>query len=226
MDVVLPHCAGLDGHKQRITACRVSPDPTAQHADGVRDVRDFGTLTIALFALSDGLHQVGVTPVAIASRGEDWKPVYHLLEGTLTVCVVNAAHVKNVPGRNTEKAAARWVAQLRRSGRLHASCIPPQGQRDLRALTRYRTQLVQERSREVNRGQGGLERANLKLASVATDIMGVSGRAMLAARIAGRGEAATMAELARGRMRTKRPVLEQARTGVVRAPHRRLRALQ
>ena len=226
MDVVFPHCAGLDVHKKRITACRVSPDPTGQDADGVLEVQDFGTLTIELLALSDWLSQVGVTHVAIESTGEYWKPVYNLLEGTCTVFVVNAAHVKNVPGRKTDKADARWLAKLMRYGLLQASFIPPQGQRDLRDLTRYRTKLVQERSREVNRVQGVLERANIKLASVATDIMGVSGRAMLEALIAGRADAATMAELARGRMRTKIPVLEQALTGVVRAHHRRLLAIQ
>jgi len=140
--------------------------------------------------------------------------------------VVNAAHVKNVPGRKTDKADARWLAKLMRYGLLQASFIPPQGQRDLRDLTRYRTKLVQERSREVNRVQGVLERANIKLASVAIDIMGVSGRAMLEALIAGRTDAATMAELARGRMRTKISVLEQALTGVVREHHRRLLAIQ
>jgi transposase len=213
MDVVFPHCAGLDVHKKRITACRVSPDPTGQNADGVMDVQDFGTLTIELLALSDWLSEAGVTHVAIESTGEYWKPVYNLLEGTFTVFVVNAAHVKNVPGRKTDKADARWLAKLMRYGLLQASFIPPRGQRDLRDLTRYRTKLVQERSREVNRVQGVLERANIKLASVATDIMGVSGRAMLEALIAGRADPATMAELARGRMRTKIPVLEQALTG-------------
>jgi transposase len=226
MDGVFPHCAGLDVHKKRITACRVSPDPTGQNADGVMDVQDFGTLTSQLLALSDWLSQVGVTHVAIESTGEYWKPVYNLLEGNCTVFVVNAAHVKNVPGRKTDKADARWLAKLMRYGLLQASFIPPQGQRDLRDLTRYRTKLVQERSREVNRVQGVLERANIKLASVATDIMGVSGRAMLEALIAGRADAATMAELARGRLRSKIPVLEQALTGVVREHHRRLLAIQ
>jgi transposase len=176
--------------------------------------------------LSDWLSQVGVTHVAIARTGEYWKPVSNLLEGTFTVFVVHAAHVKHVPGRKTDKTEARWLAKLRRYGLLQASFLPPQGQRDLRDLTRYRTKVVQARSREVNRIQGVLERANITLASVATDIMGVSGRAMLAALIAGRADAATMAELARGRMRTTIPVLAQALTGVVRAHHRRLLALQ
>jgi transposase len=160
------------------------------------------------------------------STGEYWRPVYNLLEGSFTVFLVNAAHVKQVPGRKTDKADARWLAKLMRYGLLQASFIPPQGQRDLRDLTRYRTKLVQERSREVNRVQGVLERANIKLAAVATDIMGVSGRAILAALLEGRAEAAVMAELAKGRMRTKIPLLEQALTGLMRDHHRRLLALQ
>jgi transposase len=159
------------------------------------------------------------------STGEYWRPIYNLLEGSFTVFLVNAAHVKQVPGRKTDKADARWLAKLMRYGLLQASFIPPQGQRDLRDLTRYRTKLVQERSREVNRVQGVLERANIKLAAVATDIMGVSGRAILAALLAGRADPAAMAELAKGRMRTKMPLLEQALTGLMRDHHRRLLAL-
>ena len=226
MDVVFPHCAGLDVHKKRITACRVSPDPTGQNADGVMEVQDFGTLTIELLALSDWLSQVGVTHVAIESTGEYWKPVYNLLEGTFTVFVVNAAHVKNVPGRKTDKADARWLAKLMRYGLLQASFIPPQGQRDLRDLTRYRTKLVQERSREVNRVQGVLERANIKLASVASYMMGASGRAILAVLVEGRTDPAMVADLAKGRLRSQLPQLEQALTGVVRDHHRRLLAIQ
>jgi transposase len=160
------------------------------------------------------------------STGESWRPVYNLLEGSFTVFLVNAAHVKQVPGRKTDKADAGWLANRMRYGLLPASFIPPQGQRDVRALTRYRTKLVQERSREVNRVQGVLERANIKLAAVATDIMGVSGRTILAALLAGRADPATMAELAKGRRRTKIPLLEQALTGLMRDHHRRLLALQ
>jgi transposase len=152
--------------------------------------------------------------------------VYNLLEGTVEVCLVNAAHVKNVPGRKTDKADARWLAKLMRYGLLQASFIPPAGHRDLRNLTRYRTKLIQERSREVNRVQGVLERANIKLASVASDIMGVSARAILAALIAGDANPATVAALARGRLRSKLSVLEQALTGVVRVHHQRLLAIQ
>jgi hypothetical protein len=190
------------------------------------EVRELGTLTHDLLALSDWLSEVGVTHVAMESTGEYWKPLDTLLEGDVTVFLVNAAHVKNVPGRKTDRADARWLAKLMRYGVLQASFIPPMEQRDLRDLTRYRTKVVQERTREVNRVHGVLERANIKLASVASDIMGVSGRAILAALLEGRAEPATMAELAKGRLRRKIPVLEQALTGLVRAHHRPLLALQ
>lgn len=226
MDVVFTRCAGLDVHKKSITACRIVPDPTGQEAEGLAELRTFGTMTRELLALADWLAEASITHVAMESTGEYWKPVYNLLEGTLTVFLVNAAHVKNVPGRKTDKAEARWLAKLMRFGLLQASFIPPKGQRDLRDVTRYRTKLVQERVREVNRVQGVLERANIKLASVITDVLGVSGRAMLEARIAGRVDPATMAELAKRRMRSKIPLLEEALTGVVRDHHRQLLAMQ
>jgi transposase len=222
MDVMFTHCAGLDVQKKTVMACRVTPDPTGQQADGIMELQAFGTMTRDLLALSDWLAEVGVTHVAMESTGEYWRPIYNLLEGSFTVFLVNAAHVKQVPGRKTDKADARWLAKLMRYGLLAASFIPPQGQRDLRDLTRDRTKLIQERSREVNRVQGVLERANIKLAAVATDIMGVSGRAILTALIHGRTDPATMAELAQGRMRTKLPLLEQALTGLMRDHHRRL----
>ena len=226
MDVVFLRCAGLDVHKKSMTACRIVPDPTGQEAEGIAELRTFGTMTLELLALADWLTEASITHVAMESTGEYWTPVYNLLEGTFTVFLVNAAHVKNVPGRQTDKADARWLAKLMRFGLLQASFIPPQGQRDVRYLTRYRTKLVQERVREVNRLQGVLERANIKLASVASDIMGVSGRAMLEALIAGKADPATMANLAKRRMRAKLPLLEQALTGVVRDHHRQLLALQ
>jgi transposase len=226
MDVIFTHCAGLDVHKKRITACRVTPEPTGQPADGLLELRDFGTMTADLLALSDWLAEAGITHVAMESTGEYWKPVYNILEGSFTVFLVNAAHVKQVPGRKTDKADARWLAKLMRYGLLKASFIPPVGQRDLRDLTRYRTKLVQERGREVNRVHGVLERAHIKLGAVATNIFGVSGRAMLAALIEGRADPAMMAELARGRLRSKISLLEQALTGLVRDHHRRLLTIQ
>jgi transposase len=226
MDVVFTHCAGLDVHKKSVTACRLISDPTGQQAEGIADLQTFGTMTRELLALADWLAEAGITHIAMESTGEYWKPVYNLLEGTFTIILVNAAHVKNVPGRKTDKADARWIAKLMRYGLLQASFIPPAGQRDLRDLTRYRVKLVQERAREVNRVQGVLERANIKLASVVSDIMGVSGRAMLEALIAGQADPTAMAALAKRRMRSKLPLLEQALTGRVRDHHRRLLAMQ
>jgi transposase len=208
MDVIFTHCAGLDVHKKTVMACRMTPDPTGEQADGIVEVQKFGTMTSDLLALSDGLATAGITHVAMESPGEYWKPLYNILEGDFTVFLVNAAHVKQVPGRKTDKADARWLAKLMRYGLLRASFIPPREQRDLRDLTRDRTQLVQERRREVYRVQGVLERANIKLAAVATDIMGVSARAILAALVEGRADPATMAELAKRRMRRKMPLLE------------------
>ena len=197
MDVIYTHCAGLDVHKKSLTACRWVPDPTGHCAEGLTEIETFGTMTIELLGLVDWLTEAGITHVAMESTGEYWHPVYNLLEGHFTVLLVNAAHVKNVPGRKTDKADARWLAKLLRHGLLQASFIPPRGQRDVRDLTRYRTKLVQERAREVNRVQGVLERANIKLASVVSDVMGVSSRAILAALVDGRADPATMAELAR-----------------------------
>jgi transposase len=154
MEVVFTHCAGLDVHKKSITACRLVPDPTGLDAEGGAELQTCGTMTIALRALVDWLAAAGITHVAMESTGAYWKPVYNLLEGSVTVWLVHAAHVKNVPGRKTDKADARWLAKLMRYGLLQASFIPPAGQRDLRDLTRDRTKLVQERVREVNRVQG------------------------------------------------------------------------
>jgi transposase len=226
MDVIFTHCAGLDVHKKSVMACRLIPDPTGKQADGLMEVREFGPLTIDLLALSDWLAEAGITPVAMESTAEYWKPVVNLLAGNFQVFLVNAAHVKRVPGRKTAKADARWLAQLRRYGLLQASFIPPQDQRELRDLTRDRTKLLHERSREVNRVQGVLERATINLASGAAAIMGMSGRAMLAALIEGRVGPATLATLAHGRLRSKIPLLEPALTGLVRDHHRRLRVRQ
>jgi transposase len=226
MDVVFTHGAGRDVHKKSVMACRITPDPTRQQAEGLIELREFGTMPVDLLALSEWLSEAGITQVAMESTGEYGKPGFNRLEGTLHVFLVNARHVTRVPGRKTDKADARWLAKLRRYGWLQASFIPPQGQRDLRDVTRYRTTLVQERSREVKRVHGVLERANIKLAAVATDMMGVSGRAILAALVAGRADPATMAELAKRRLRSKIPLLEHALTGLVREQHRRLLAIQ
>jgi transposase len=160
------------------------------------------------------------------STGDYWKPIYNLLEGSFEVLLVNAKHVKHVPGRKTDVCDAQWLAELLQHGLLKASFIPPAPQRDLRDLTRYRTKQIQERTREMNRMQKLLECANIKLSSVATDIFGVSGRAMLEAIVEGHADPETMAQLAKGRLRNKLLELEKALTGLVRDHHRFLLARQ
>jgi transposase len=136
MDGMFTPGAGLEVQKKTVTACRVPPDPTGREADGSVELSVCGTMTADLLALADWLAEAGITPVALESTGEYWRPVDHLLEGDSTIFLVNAAPVKQVPGRKTDKAEARWLAQLMRYGLLQASVIPPQGQRDLRDLTR------------------------------------------------------------------------------------------
>jgi transposase len=171
-------------------------------------------MTRDLLALVDWVVMAGCTAVAMESTGSFWKPLYNLLEGVVPqVLVVNAAHMKQVPGRKTDVQDAAWIADLLRHGLLAASFIPDRAQRELRELTRYRTSLVRERAAEVNRVQKVLEGANIKLSVVATDLTGVSGRDILAALLEGRADPANMAQLARGRMRKKIPQLEQALVG-------------
>ena len=217
MEVIHARCAGLDVHKKSVTACRVHTRPNGHKEQAIAT---FETTTPGLLRLLDWLREGGCTHVAMESTGEFWKPVYYLLEGHLDLLLVNARHIKAVPGRKTDVKDAEWIADLLRHGLLKASFVPPRPQRDLRDLTRQRTQLVEERARVVNRVQKVLESANIKLASVATDVTGVSARAMLAALIAGPADPAQLAELAKGRMRTKREELEAALTGHVREHHR------
>jgi transposase len=179
-----------------------------------------------LLALSDWLAAAGCTHVAMEATGAYWKPIYNLLEDHFAVLVVNAAHIKAVPGRKTDVRDAEWIADLLRHGLLRASFIPDRPQRELRELTRYRTTLVHERANEVNRLQKVLEGANIKLASVATDILGKSGRAMLEALVAGTTDATALAQLSRGRLREKLPQLEQALAGQFGPHHRFLIAQQ
>jgi transposase len=221
MDVTYTHCAGLDVHKKSVVACCITPG-----ADGGKEleIRTFGTMTADLLALSDWLSGLGVTHVAMESTGEFWKPVYNILEGNFELMVVNAKHIKNVPGRKTDVKDAEWIADLLRHGLVRGSFIPAQAQRDLRDLTRQRTNLVGDRATVVNRLQKVLEWANLKLSAVATDITGVSARAMLEAILAGKGTPESLAELAKGRLRSKRSELERALHGHVRDHHRFLLA--
>lgn len=217
MEVIHPHCAGLDVHKKTVVACVITPDSQGKWH---RAIQTFTTLTGDLLKLSDWLSGQAVTHVAMESTGEYWKPVFNILESSFEVMLVNAQHIKAVPGRKTDVKDAQWIAELLQHGLLRPSFIPPLAQRDLRDLTRHRTNFVRERVNLVNRIQKVLEGANIKLASVATDVMGVSGRAMLAAIVDGETDATVMAELAKGRLRNKQALLVQAMEGRIR-PHQR-----
>ena len=210
MEVVYARCAGIDVHKKSVVACLLTPGAGNRPA---KEVRTFGTMTTDLLALLDWLLERGCTHVAMESTGVLWKPLYNLLEGVLEVWVVNAQHIKQVPGRKTDVKDAEWIAELLRHGLLRPSFIPDRPQRELRELTRYRTTLRQERAAEVNRLQKTLEGANIKLSGVATDILGKSGREMLEALVAGETDAVALAQLARGRLRDKLPQLERALAG-------------
>jgi transposase len=177
-------------------------------------------MTADLLTLSDWLAAAGCTHVAMESTGVFWKPIYNLLEGSFALLVVNAQHIKAVPGRKTDVRDAEWIADLLRHGLLRPSFIPDRPQRELRELTRYRTTLIQERAHEVNRLQKVLEGANIKLSAVATDILGKSGREILEALVGGTRDSAALAQLARGRLREKLPQLEQALVGQF-GPHQR-----
>lgn len=217
MEIEHTHCAGLDVHKKTVVAAIIVPDGQV----GLRkEVRTFGTMTVDLLGLSDWLLSFGVTHVAMESTGEYWKPIYNILEETFEVLLVNARHIKQVPGRKTDVMDAEWIADLLRHGLLSGSFIPPVGQRELRELTRHRTNFVRERASVVNRIQKTLESANIKLASVASNVMGVSGRAMLEAIVAGTAHANEMAGLAKGRLREKRVQLDKALDGRVKPHHR------
>ena len=224
MDVLHPRCCGVDVHKASVVACVSAPGAGGAPC---KEVRTFGTMTADLLQLVDWLVEAGGTAVARESTGSYWKPLYNLLEGVVErVLVVNAAHIKQVPGRKTDVKDAEWIADLLRHGRLRASFIPDRPQRELRELTRYRTSLIRERAAEVNRVQKVLEGANIKLAAVASDLTGVSGRAMLAALLEGRTDAAAMAQLAQGKLRAKIPQLEQALVGQMGAHQRFMIAQQ
>ena len=210
MQVLYPCCCGLDIHKKFVVACLMT---TTADGQVQKEVQTFSTMTPDLLAMLDWLHAAGCTHVALESTGSYWRPVYNLLEGQFTVLVGNAYHMKTVPGRKTDVKDAEWIADLLRHGLIRGSFIPSPPQRQLRDLTRYRTHLVEERARLTNRLQVVLEDANVKLASVVTDIRGASARAILTALVAGETDPAVLADLARGRMRAKRDVLAQAVVG-------------
>ena len=210
MDVVYERCCGLDVHKKAVVACLITP---GVRGAARKEVRTFGRMTDDLLALGDWLAAAGCTHVAMESTGVYRKPIWNLLEGQVELLLVNAQHIKAVPGRKTDVQDSEWIADLLRHGLLRASFVPAREQRELRELTRYRASLVRERSREINRLQKTLEGANIKLAAVATDILGKSGHDILVALVGGTTDAATLANLARGKLRTKLPDLERALVG-------------
>lgn len=219
MQVLYDHCCGLDVHKKTVVACVMLTAATGKVS---QEGRTFATTTAGLLALADWLTQQQVTHVAMESTGVFWRPVFNILEGSFEVILVNAQHMKAVPGHKTDIKDSQWLADLLRHGLLKASFIPPKPIRDLRDLVRYRKTLVQQRADEINRLQKVLETANIKLTSVASDVLGKSGRDMLEAMLAGVSDADTLAELARGRLRAKLPQLREALEGRVDGTHRLL----
>jgi transposase len=223
MRIIYKRVGGLDVHKKTVVATRMR----VTEEDRIEwETRTFGTTTPDLLELLDWLCEWNLTHVSMESTGDYWKPVFNILEGSFEVWLVNAQHVKHVSGRKTDVKDSEWLAELMLHGLLKPSFIPPKPQRALRELTRYRSRVIEERTRVVNRVQKLLEGANIKLASVASDIMGVSARAMLAEIVAGQTDAELMANLARGRMRNKIPELEKALTGIVQPHHRFVLAQQ
>jgi len=217
MEVIWGCCAGLDVHKDSVEACvrRMSAGGKVEH-----EVRHWGTTTRELMAMAEWLGSMGVTQVAMESTGVYWKPIFNILEARFEILLANAHHLKNVPGRKTDIRDCQWIAQLLQHGLLKGSFIPPRPQRELRDLTRQRTQLIDEGSRISNRIQKVLEDANVKLGSVASNVVGASGRLMLEAMVAGEDDPARLADLAQRRMRSKIPQLEQALYGKLTEHHR------
>jgi transposase len=223
ISVVHPCCCGLDIHKRQVQACLLRSTPGGRVQ---QEQRTFATMTEDLLALLAWLVAAGCTHVAMESTGVYWKPLYNLLEGHVEILVVNAQHIKQVPGRKTDVNDAAWIASLLRHGLLRPSFVPARAQRELRELTRYRMSVVQERAAEVNRLQKTLEGANIKAAGIATDILGKSGREMLELLVAGETDPAVLAQCARGRMKEKIPQLERALAGRFGAHQRFLVARQ
>ena len=217
MEVLYPRCAGLDVHKESVSVCVLTP---GEGAEPQREIRQYATTTGELRELAAWLEQCRVTHAAMESTGVYWKPIFNILESCCELILVNAQHIKQVPGRKTDKNDCAWIAKLLRAGLLQASFIPPLEVRQLRDLCRMRTTLVRERVQVGNRLRKVLEDANIKLDSVASDALGVSGREMIRALIAGRDQPQELAELARGRLRSKVPELRAALEGQVTAHHR------
>ena len=216
MELLIARCAGLDVHQATVVATVRVPDD----AGGRRSVTEtFGTMTPDLLALREWLQAYGVTHIALESTGVYWKPVYYVLEDAFTLLLINMQELKRVPGRKTDVRDSEWLAQLLECGLLKASFVPPPPIRELRDLTRYRVQQVRDRAQEVNRLCKVLEDAGVKLTSVATDVMGASGRAMVRALVAGTTDPVVLADLARGKLRQKLPLLQRALQGRFRPHH-------
>jgi transposase len=223
MQVMIERCCGLDVHQETVVACVLSGAPGFKPT---KEVRTFRTMTRELEAMRDLLKAMGVTHVGMESTGVYWRPVYTVLEGHFELIVGNARHIRNVPGRKTDVKDAEWIADLVRHGLIAKSFVPPRPLRELRDLLRYRRKLIESQAAERNRLLKLLETANVKLASVASDVFGVSGRAMLKALIAGFASAEDMAGLATGRLRRKHDELVLALEGRVEEHHRFLLAMQ
>ncbi len=217
MEVLYPHCAGLDVHKDTVVACvRHTANGTVR-----REVRTFKTITKELLALSEWLSSEGCTDIVMEATGVYWKPVWHILsDGDFTLLLANAAHVKNVPGRKTDVNDATWLADLLAHGLIRGSFVPDEQTQEMRSLLRTRKQLVRERSSHVQRLHKTLEDANVKLDSVIADIMGLSGRAMVEALVAGESDPDRLAELAHRRIKAPPEVLREALRGRVTRRHR------
>ena len=218
MDVMVERCAGLDVGKDEVVACIRTPKTSGHGRHS--ELRVFATFTSALETLADWLTENGVSEVVMEATGPYWKPIWYVLEDReFDLKLVNAKHVKMVPGRKTDMADAAWLAELLEHGLLRSSFVPPPAIRELRDLTRYRKRLIQTHTAEQQRVQKILEDAGVKLDSVASDIFGVSGRAMLAALIAGERDPDTLAALAKGTLRQKLPELREALRGRFRDHH-------
>jgi transposase len=216
MQVIYHRCCGIDVHKKMLVACVLSC--TAQGVQ--KEIQTFSTMLQDLYRLREWLKAKQCQAVAMESTGVYWKPIWNVLEGELELLLCNAQHIKAVPGRKTDVKDAEWIADLLQHGLLRASFVPPRPQRELRDLTRYRSSLAADRARLVNRIQKTLEDTNIKLASVASDITGQSGRAMLQAMLEGEQDPQKLADLARGRMKEKREQLAQALQGTLGDHHR------
>ncbi len=210
MEVIVERPAALDVHKEQVTACVRVP---GEGGERTAHTAEFKTTVTGLLVLRDWLHAHGVTQVTMEATGVYWKPVYHVLEDDFELVLVNARHVKQVPGRKTDVSDAAWLCQLAEAGLLRASFVPPKPIRELRQLTRYRKAQIGERQREANRLHKTLEDTGIKLDCVASDILGVSGRAMLDALVSGTTDPAVLADLARGRLRSKILALREALEG-------------